>query len=257
MNTPQSTPLYCSILGNPPEPAENTFRKQDKPKLPDKSIHEWIEDGLSPLDKPTKKNKPIGKPINGYDKLNALIRIPEIQKELEAIEKESGKTKRTELELRFFDKYKIPAKLLKHPEVFGKHGHWFDLNTIHLFTNFEKSDLNSISKHRDGKYIIIAVNMSKKRQDIIRDFNKILTRISKDCKIPKDKSRDKETVWDIWEIYNYHKKNKLNLVQIARKISGQKGNPTHNSKLEAYVKQVRRAYKKAEDIIKQIGREVK
>lgn len=256
MNTPQSTPLYCSILGNPPEPV-NTFETQDRPELPYKNISEWIEYGHSPVDKSSKKNKPIGKPIDKYDRLNALIRMPVVQKEALAIEKESNEKEKVELQLIFLEKYKELPGLLKHPEVFNKYKHSFDLNTIHVFNNFEKSDLDSISKYRDGKHIIIAVDMSKKRKDIMREFGKVLARISKDYKIPKDNTRDKETVQDIWKIYDYHKKDKLNFVQIARKISGRKGNPSYDPKLESYVKQVRTAYKKAVDIIEQVRKEIR
>lgn len=256
MSTPKSTPEYCSILGNSPEPLSLFLEKhnqqakgntQDKPKQPSKSVSKWIEEGFSPIDKPTKQDKPKGKPINGYDRLNALIRIPEIQRELEAIEKESGKTKRTALELSFFDKYKIPAKLLKHPEVFNKHKYWFDVNTIHIFSGFEKSDLDSISKYRDGKHVIIAVDMSKKRKDITREFNEVLTRISKDYKIPKDKTRDSVTTQEIWKVFDSSKNDKKSYVQIAKETSKK-----NLDSQDSQVKQVIRAYKKADDITRRI-----
>lgn len=256
MNTPKNTPLYRSLLGNPPEPPINTAETQDRTKPPYKSIHEWIEEGFSLIDKPTKKNKPIAKPINRHDRLSALIRIPEIQRESEAIEQEVDKEKKSKLWWRFFENYKVFPEELKHPELFHKRKHSFDLNTMYVFNNFEKYDLDFISNYRDGKHIIIAVDMSKKRQDITRELNKTLTRISKEYKIPKDNTRDKETVQDIWKIYDYHKKDKLNFVQIASKVSGIRDNPSYNSRLDSYVKQVGRAYKKAEDIIKQISKEI-
>lgn len=251
MNTPKSTPLDRSILGNSAEPPINTSGTQDKPELP-YNISELIEYTISPVDKPKKKNKFIGKPINEYDRFNALIRIREVQRELKAIEKETDKEKNIDLYSRFYCKYKVDAGLLKHPEVFNKYKHSFNLNTIHVFMNYEKSDLNSISEYRDGRHIIIAVDITKKDAEIKKDFEQTLKRIRKDCKIPKDNTREKETVQDIWKVYDFFEKDKLNFVQIARKISGKGGNPTYNKGLEAYVKQVRRAYKKAVDIMQRI-----
>lgn len=66
--------------------------------------------------------------------------------------------------------------------------------------------------------------------------------ISKPTK--KSKTRFKAGVYDIWEIYELRQKG-LNKSQIARQLSGLKGNPSYNKNLMAVVKQVERALKKA------------
>lgn len=207
------------------------------------------------IDKPVKKKEATKKPLNVCDRLNALIRIPEVQRELKAIEKEASKAKKEKLTSGFFQKYKALPELLEHLEFFSEYQQqerYFNWDTMHVFSNFEKSDPYFISKYRDGKHIIIAVDMTKKNKDIMGDFGQTLKRIRESYKIPKDKTRDKDTVQDIWKIYDYHIKDKMNFVQIARKISGIKGNPTYNPKLDAYRKQVNNAYKKAVDIIRRI-----
>ena len=90
---------------------------------------------------------------------------------------------------------------------------------IHVLSNWKKDNL---SEYRDGRHVILAVDITKKKGDVIKEFKKVLDRIEKDYAIRKDTTRDKETVENIWEIYDCKTKNRLNFTQIARKLSGKK-----------------------------------
>lgn len=65
----------------------------------------------------------------------------------------------------------------------------------------------------------------------------------------KSKTRFNAGKYDIWEIYKLHQEG-LNTSQIARHLSGHKGNPSYNENLMSVVKQVERALKKARKEIK-------
>lgn len=258
MVTPKSTPLYRSLLGNPPEPPVNTAGAQNSLELQEKDISKLIRKNISPIDRPTRGNKPIRKPINGYDRLNALIRIPEVKRDLEAIEKESNERKKVELQCRFYEKYNVDVRLLQRPEVFHKFKDFLNSGAIQVFSNFDKSNPDFISKYRDGKHIIVAVDMSKKRQDITREFSKMLARINKDYKISKDKSRNRNNELDHWEIYNLYKREGLKFVEIARKNrpdrAQKSGSDSLSLKNECMT--VSRAYNKAKTIIEQMQKDL-
>lgn len=215
------------------------------------------------LDKPTKLIE-VEKSINGFDYLNALVRIPEVQKDLEAINKEPSEEKRLELINKYFGIFGFSPELLQNPKAFYKgNKHSRCSEAIHVFSNWEKEPLlggiwkhDPLSKYRDGRHVILAVDVTKKKQNIINEFKKLLDRIEKDYDIPKDTTKDKDTVENIWEVYDYKTKDGLSLPEIARRLSGEKGNSAYNEALDMYVKRVKRAYFKAEEIINTVKREV-
>lgn len=258
---PFTLPFGGGILGSTDNPSvehkeipEKKLTKKEKNELYKKLIYK----GLSPVDELIKPID-IKKPINEFNYLNALIRIPEVQKDLESISaKHVNKRERERLEVEFYRKYGEPIKLLQHPEVFSKYKKYYhNLNTIHVFSNFNKNDPKCLSAYKDGKHIIIAVDMSKKKQDIMKEFEKALDRINKDYNIPKDKTRDRGTVEDIWIIYDYHKKDKQNFSQIAKKLSHSNKNPTEDEIVRSYYMKVKRAYSKAKEIIEIVRVELK
>lgn len=212
------------------------------------------------LDTPTKPID-IEKPINGFDYLNALVRIPEVQKDLELLSKEPTKEKKLELINKYWGIYGFSPQLLQNPRLFYKHQKYFhNSEAIHVFSNWEKEPLlgghDPLSKYRDGRHVILAVDITKKKQTIIKKFKELLSKIEKDYDIPRDTTRDKDTKEDVWKIYDYKTKNRLNFTQIARKVSGLKGNPTHNERLKAYLERVKRAFCKAKGIIDTVKQDV-
>jgi hypothetical protein len=183
--------------------------------------------------------------------------MPEVQNDLKVIIRTKDKEKRDEL----FDKYrgiKFSLELLRKPTTFHRYSKWYlHPSAIHVLSNWQKNNLNSMSEYRDGKHVMLAIDITKKKVDIIKEFKKVLDRIGKDYDIQKDTSRDKDTAENIWEVYDYKTKDRLGFTQIARKVSGEKGNPTYNAMLGVYLKRVKRAYSKAREIINKVEREVK
>ena len=221
-----------------------------------KEIGKLIKQAISPIEKPA-TNITIKKPINGYDRLNALIRIPKVQEDLEALSKEPTKEKELELHNKYFGIYGFSSELLQNPKAFYKYNKYFHCSSaIHVFSSWEKDWPGYMTEYRDGRHVILAVDVTKKKPNIINEFEKLLKRIEKDYDIPKDTSRDKDTIVDIWKIYDYKTKDGLSLPEIARRLSGEKGNSAYCEALDMYVKRVKRAYHKAKEIINTVKREV-
>lgn len=107
---------------------------------------------------------------------------------------------------------------------------------------------------RDGRYLLLSIDMKSKSRDILRELKEIVTSI-KEHETLRTKHRKKESVKDIWKVYDLKKSGK-NPCKIAEELSGKKGNPNYDSTLRAYYDMVRRAIKKAENIIKDIERDI-
>lgn len=208
------------------------------------------------LDIPTKPIE-VEKPINGFDYLNALVRIPEVQEDLE-------KLKESELINKYWGVYGFSPKLLRNPQLFHRHNKFYhNSGAIHVFSNWEFGFTignlhfpDSIAEYRDGRHVILALDVTKKKQNIIHEFKELLKRIEKDYNMPKDTIKNKDTTEDIWKIYDYKTKNRLFLQEIARNLSGEKGNSAYNEALDRRVKRVTRAYHKAEKIINTVKQEM-
>ncbi len=215
------------------------------------------------LDVPTKPID-VEKPINRFDYLNALVRIPEVQRDLDAIEKNPTKEKKLELCNKYWGIYGFSPELLQNTRAFYKYNKYFHISdAIHVFSNWEKEPLlggrwehDPLSKYRDGRHVILAVDITKKKQTVINEFKKLLNRIEKDYHIPRDTTRDRGAEETIWEIYDYKTKDKLSFLAIAKKKTGLNDNPAVNPKLDACLQMVKRAYHKAEEIINTVKRKV-
>ena len=97
-----------------------------------------------------------------------------------------------------------------------------------------------MSQYRDGKHVVLAVDVTKKDSAIMKEVGKLLGRIKKDYERPKDATKDKDTVETFGKFTIIKQKTGLNFTQIARKLSGEKGNPTYNAKLKARLESVKR-----------------
>jgi len=217
------------------------------------------------LDKPTKPIE-VEKPINGFDYLNALVRIPEVQKDLEATNKEpDNKEKRLEIINKYWGIYRFSPELLQNTKDFYKHNKYYhNSEAIHVFSTWEFGFVignlhfpDSIAEYRDGRHVILAVDVTKKNRSIIKELEKVLNRIEKDYDIPKDTTKDKDTKEDIWEIYDYKTKDRLSFNEIARMLSGKTGGPAYNEPLHNCLKRVKWAYHKAKKIINTVEQKVK
>lgn len=110
---------------------------------------------------------------------------------------------------------------------------------------------HSVDDLREGKYLILEINLEHDKHKIWEVVSKYIDLYSKFAKKGPAK-RIKETIYDPWMIYDLHKDDKLNFTQIAQKLSGIKGNPNSDAQLGACYKNVKRAHEKAENAIKYI-----
>ncbi len=202
--------------------------------------------------------KPIDveKPINGFDYLNALVRIPEVQKDLEVIRKDPDNKKK---ELELINKYwgidRFFPVLLQNPNAFYKHNKYYhNSGAIHVFSKWEFGFTNgdfhfpgSISEYRDGRHVILAVDVTKKKQNIMNEFEELLNRTEDDYGIPRDTTKDKDTGKNIWGIYDLRDKG-VKWSVIASRIFGKHSRDNK--------RQVIRYYNKAKKIINTVRQEV-
>lgn len=234
MNKPKTRQKKRTTKGKPSQ----------KPLYPSDLTPNYLDTPAKPIE--------VKKPINRDNYLNALARIPEVQKDLEALSKKPTKEKEREI----WDKYieiEFLLAILRNSKDFSKYNkHFHRSDAIHVLSNWEKDKLNSMSifgpsEYRDGRHVILAVDITKKKGDIIKEFKKVLDRIEKDYAIPKDTTRDKDTEKDIWGVYDLREKN-VKWSVIASRILGKYSR--HNER------QVIRYYDKAEKIINTVRQQV-
>jgi hypothetical protein len=94
----------------------------------------------------------------------------------------------------------------------------------------------------DRKYLCVQIDMFMKKKVIMDELDEIVGFYEKH--VNKPQNRDKDTVLDIWKVYDLSERG-FNCSQIARQLSGMKGNPSDNQNLMAVYKQVKRAVNKA------------
>jgi hypothetical protein len=206
--------------------------------LRDTTLDEVLKKALSPINIPT-TNIAIEKPINEYNRLNALSRMPAVQKALSEIENEKSKNKRNGLIAEFLEKYNVSPNVFKNIRKYKS----YDPDVVQVLCNFELDSTKSLSRYRDGKHLIIAVNLTKKNQDIFNELEWIIKQARKDYHIPKDNTKDKNPMLDIWEIYDLRNKGKkwsAVTARIFRKYSKQNE------------RQAKRYYKKAKEIYESV-----
>ena len=109
--------------------------------------------------------------------------------------------------------------------------------------------------YEGGKFLFLMIDLEQNGKAIIKELKTIITHYKKN--MPINKSRQRDTLVKIWEVYDMHHIYGMNFQQITKRLSGIKdGNPAYNEKLMAWYKVVERAYKKAVRIIKQVRKEL-
>lgn len=116
----------------------------------------------------------------------------------------------------------------------------------------------------DGKYIIVIIDFTKDKTKIIDMIKDTIRKCSPEND-KKSKGRNKDTLYNIWEVYRLRHKEKLNLSQIAKEITKIKKLPSNidiardttnkqiniYKRLKAAEEAVRTACNKAAKIIEQ------
>jgi hypothetical protein len=105
---------------------------------------------------------------------------------------------------------------------------------------------------RNNKYLVLQVDLSRKKADIMREFETMIKLAIKHVPKPKNRKRDREL--DHWEIYKLHKKEGLKFVEIARNKWPERAKKQgkNSLSLKNECMHVQRAYNKAKTIIEQI-----
>ena len=102
----------------------------------------------------------------------------------------------------------------------------------------------------EKRYLTLRIDLNEKKGVLMEQFGEQLDTYKKYAK--QAKGREREGVYDPWVVYDMFHEKKLNFTQTARKLSGEKGNPTYNPILEAALKAVKRAYRIAEKGIQNV-----
>lgn len=199
------------------------------------------------------------KKLTPYNRIQAIIRTPEYKKDYDEFSKLKmfEDSDYFEKENKLLKKWKLkfpldPKKSITENQQFASTGE-FIAKPIPF-----KKNLSNTFYLEDKRYLTIQIDLTNTREKIkkavdliVEDFQSIL---------PKDKGRDrkaKKIEVDHWEIFNMYKIEGINFSEIARRLSGLKGNPSYNDELKLWRKCVKEAYDKALKMIEQVEQEVK
>lgn len=258
-----------------------------KAKSNDKLYKKLIEDALKlPID-PAKLQKdkiPIA------DRIQALKGIPQVEADLNAIEKaerESNYSELHNLKENFYKRYKLPdycirdtippsairiirpdyIKSLFRPisiKLHKSHGVPL-LGTSPLSQNESLITIphsyDQICKTldydipSDGKHLTVVIDLCKTETEIIAELKNIFKEAKKTVK--KSESREKPFKVDKWEVFDMHTKEDMKFTQIARIKAdmGKHVHPSYNRCLESWRQAVKRAYHEAEQIYEAVKKE--
>ncbi len=135
---------------------------------------------------------------------------------------------------------------------------------------FSKDDIANYIKsftpqysYKKGRFLYLMIDLDENETTITKELKSIIKQYRK--YMTQNEGRKGETTVDPWLVYdkyrtyNYQKNKEMKYTDIARELSGLKGNasPGCNRELNLWFKQVQTAYKKACDMIEQVGKEVK
>lgn len=220
--------------------------------------------------------------INEYDRLQALSRISIFQNDVQKIKGELDWRRRERLESKFFDKYDVPFKdvefIQKHGTVIPENSPEMEglckdilsiqsvafLNTSASDFHFEQASLSSGKLVSQGKYIAVLVDLSQKKSKILSDFESFIESVVRQCVtvdtqyFEETRGTKKDFQYSIWYVYDLCSVGKkLNFTEVARKLSGKAGQARDNNQLAACLKAVKRAYKRAIQIMEFVEDEIR
>lgn len=119
------------------------------------------------------------------------------------------------------------------------------------FFSVTKSEDGTESVHR-GEYILLKVPIMQTKKRLMKDFEQVVNALKR-----KDKTRNKEYQYNPWIVYDLCTSYgyELNFAEIALRFSGVKrGRHNDNPNFTASLKAVERAYRKACEMIEQVGK---
>jgi len=127
---------------------------------------------------------------------------------------------------------------------------WRDIEHI----NWTGDPKEAIVTYVNGK-LVVMIDTAHTREKIKQTLDDFLDMIAH-YRGERTGGRDREIVFDKWRVYRMHEKEGKNLLQITRELVPEFYHnditdfPTYNKDVDAHYRRVRRAYKKAHQIIK-------
>ena len=194
--------------------------------------------------------------LKRYDKLMAIKNHHEFiqdHKKYKSLKRESIKSKRRmELERKWGEEIEVIEKPEKSKKIRS--------NCVKVVYTIEQKPIRDsaltrdnriIERYIDGKRLYLEVDINETKENLKKEFINTITQYKKI--LPKNNYRNKDSTIDPWEIWSEVHNKKKKLLEIARERSGRGGNPNNDNILRSEYEQVRRVYKKAEEMIESIS----
>jgi hypothetical protein len=204
-----------------------------------------------------KKNERKRILMTKYDRLQALVRIPQYLKDSQEVKDVFNLNRRKE----FFKKYGLDAVIVdsnfveKYTKEDIEETTIFPADFIATVIPADKNQFDFRLWLREGRYLTIKIDLMENKKAITAKVKSLTDFFSK--YVEKPKTRQKETVYSPWDVHDLHHKENLNFSQIAKKLSDSKGHPSRDRYLMAEYKKVKRAYDKACKMIRQVKKDIK
>lgn len=134
---------------------------------------------------------------------------------------------------------------------------------IETYAVSDKEKMNPKSLIREEKYLVVGVDLSKKKKDILAEFKSLLDISSKKV-ITKTqffdevRGKGKNFRYPKWHVYDLCSRGrKPNFTKVSRILSGETGQARDNDELARVLKVVKRAYKQTCQIMKTVEGEIR
>lgn len=202
--------------------------------------------------------------MSEYDRIMAIVRTKEYRDDLKAFVK--GKVTEDEIKLKWnigtiYDREKLKYEDKEGPEILESyHKAYWAIEELGFGRGALKA--KEIKRIKDclsqietqEPYIILKINLSSDKKDIIEAFNNTLMAYTLylDPKNPQDK-RLRELTCDPWKVWDMYQEEK-NLAEVTRRYFNKQGVPGHHFD-ESLYKEIRRAFNKANNILSHVSNE--
>lgn len=224
--------------------------------------------------------------ISEYDRIQALLRLPQFQNDVQKIRDEHNWQQKERSKSRFSDKYGVhfdDVEFISSHLTFSPQfsinkdspvikGLCEDtlttpgvtlLNKITSDSHFEKASLASGKYISHGKYLAVMVDLSRNKSKILSDFENLIDSMFRHTETSshfygENRGKVKEFQYSPWLVYDMcSEKKKPNFTEVARRLTGRSGQARDDDCLAASLKAVKRAYERACHIMKSVDDEIK
>jgi len=126
----------------------------------------------------------------------------------------------------------------------------------------DKEKQNPAALIRDGKYLAVCVDLTRKKSRILDDLKHLLDTLipyigNETTYYSDGRGAEKSFQYSIWHIYDQCTRTKKpNFTAVARELSGESGQATENERLKKHLEAVKRSHKRACEIIEIVQEEI-